>query len=58
MRAALLVQQVDGKTQAAILDALGDEYRANGPILRAGTTSSDAHTGDAADIEWPGRRGH
>ncbi len=38
--------QVDGKTRAAILDALGDEYRANGPNPpTGGRANSDAHTG-------------
>jgi hypothetical protein len=38
--------QVDGKTQAAILDALGDEYRANGTHPPTGGNSTTAQ-GDA-----------
>jgi hypothetical protein len=38
--------QVDGKTQAAILDALGDEYHANGPNPLTGGSSTTAQ-GDA-----------
>ena len=41
--------QVDAKTQAAILDALGDEYRANGPNTPDGPPAGNAAPGTSAD---------
>ncbi|WP_273735412.1 DUF4226 domain-containing protein [Mycolicibacterium septicum] len=46
---------VDAKTQAAIMDALGDEYRGNGPQNDGGTSEGQ---GDNASEPGPGNGGN